>query len=145
MSSLPSPLDPVARAFYHAKEIGLSPMEYRHWTPSMMKKGIPREEGKIETRRPFEHEMSVIMFPQSWGSTALGFGGMGGSAITDAYTVIVRHPNRREVCVYFNGEFAYRIERPNQKFRDDMARQQMAAVSGASKYEEPQPSSAAEG
>lgn len=29
------------------------------------------------------------MFPQVWGDTSLGFGGIGGQAITSAYTTIV--------------------------------------------------------
>ena len=34
-------------------------------------------------------EFEVIsVFSQTWGSTALGFGGIGGQAITSAYTTI---------------------------------------------------------
>jgi hypothetical protein len=59
-------------------------------------------------RRPREDDVEVIMFPQTWGSTALGYGGMGGASVTSAYTVIVS--NHVISCVYFGeGELAYRI------------------------------------
>jgi hypothetical protein len=60
------------------------------------------------TRRPLEHDVEVIMFPQTWGSTALGYGGMGGAAVTSAYTVVVHDLD--VYCVYFGeGECAYKI------------------------------------
>lgn len=60
------------------------------------------------TRRPQDHDVEVIMFPQTWGSTALGYGGMGGAAMTPAYTVVVQEGDCS--CVYFGCErLAYRI------------------------------------
>lgn len=77
------------------------------------------------TRRPREDDVEVIMFPQAWGSTALGYGGMGGASVTSAYTVIVHdHAN---YCVYFGeGELAYKLEyarmspEGRQNLRDDI-------------------------
>lgn len=40
-------------------------------------------------------------WPQCWGSTALGYGGIGGQAITHAQTVIVSSLYCREVAVFF--------------------------------------------
>jgi hypothetical protein len=71
------------------------------------------------------------MFPQMWGSTALGFGGIGGAAMTSAYTVIVFGCNRTDACVYFNGGLAYHIKAPNKQFYDDMAAQSMVQRAGA--------------
>ena len=60
------------------------------------------------TRRPCEHDVEVIMFPQTWGSTALGYGGMGGASVTSAYTVVIRDHDIH--CVYFGeGDLAYQI------------------------------------
>lgn len=61
------------------------------------------------TRRPREDDVEILMWPQTWGSTALGYGGMGGASVTSAYTVIVHdHVN---YCVYFGeGELAYQIK-----------------------------------
>lgn len=61
------------------------------------------------SRRPLiGGDVEVSMFEETWGSTALGYGGIGGSAMTNAYTVIVTcYPYH---CVYFGcGRLAYRI------------------------------------
>ena len=31
-----------------------------------------------KTRRPHDEDVEVYLFPQTWGSTALGYGGVGG-------------------------------------------------------------------
>jgi len=62
-----------------------------------------------KTRRPEIRDIEVILFPQTWGSTALGYGGMGGAAITDAYTIIV--VSTITYCVYFgHSRLAYRVD-----------------------------------
>ena len=43
----------------------------------------------------------VVMFQQTWGSTALGYGGIGGAVMTPAYTVVVSYENHMRV--YFGG------------------------------------------
>lgn len=60
-------------------------------------------------RRPCDRDVEVQMFPQMWGSTALGYGGIGGAAMTRAYTVVVRLEN--VFCVYFggSGRLAYSV------------------------------------
>lgn len=59
--------------------------------------------------RPTEREVRVVMFPQIWGSTAKGYGGMGGAAMTEAYTVVVS--TRSDACVYFQSStLAYRVD-----------------------------------
>lgn len=63
---------------------------------------------KTAKRRPEIFETHVLMFSQLWGSTALGYSGLGGSAMTEAYTVVVQ--TREEACVYFGGgRLAYRV------------------------------------
>jgi len=72
----------------------------------MKSKEVPM---KMEKRRPREEDLEVVMFNQTWGSTALGYGGMGGAAMTEAYTVIIRDI-RGYNCVYFGyDELAYLI------------------------------------
>jgi len=61
-------------------------------------------------RRPQFHELEVDMFLQGWSSTALGYGGVGGQAFTDAYTVVVSYGSRY-YCVYFGcGVLAYKVD-----------------------------------
>lgn len=96
--------------------------------------------GKMVQRRPESYEIEVVMFPQTWGSTALGYGGIGGASMTPAYTVIVSH--RRCSCVYFGGgRLAYRVDGAKQspegqkRFIEDISRQNMAARSEATRYD----------
>ncbi len=51
-------------------------------------------------------DLAVYAWPQTWSSTALGFGGMGGQALTVAPTTVVVHENT--AFVYFAGRPAYR-------------------------------------
>ena len=87
------------------------------------------------TRLHYENEIEVeAMFIQTWGSTALGFGGIGGSAMTDAYTIILRSTYHHEYLVYFNGTFAYKVSKPNGKFVEDIKNKYLTDVSTKSKY-----------
>lgn len=135
-----NPIEALAASLHHACLIGLKPIEYpeyefRH-TP-----GKPGAEkvltGRKKQSRPAPHNVSVVMFEQTWGSTALGFGSIGGQAITGAYTVIVEGP-MGDACVYFAGRLAYHIDRPNAAFNVDMSTHSMKAVAGAKdRYELP--------
>jgi len=88
----------------------------------------------VKKTRHTEYNLTVkAMFPQVWSSTALGFGGIGGQAITTAYTTVVESDIDSSCCVYFGGQFAYRIERPNTQFFEDLSKQQMTKVSEAKK------------
>ena len=76
------------------------------------------------------------MFTQTWGSTALGFGGIGGQAITSAYVCVIESNLLGQFAVYFGGRLAYVIERPDTKFFEDIANQKMVdAKLGLSTYE----------
>lgn len=78
-------------------------------------------------------DFDVIDFDQTWGSTALGFGGMGGQMMTTARTYIIVHNNR--AYVYFGGRYAYEVPYPfNKAFEDDMAKHSLAPVVASQKY-----------
>lgn len=125
MRHLSSPLQVLADSLYDAAYRALPDFrhETRDWDAdkhlSPQERAQARKNGepfptKIVMRRPAASECTVIaMFPESWGSTALGFGGMGGAAITDAYTVVIRGPEGHHV-VYWAGRFAYLIEHQHQ-------------------------------
>jgi hypothetical protein len=83
-------------------------------------------------RRPTDRDVEVVLFPQTWGSTALGYGGMGGAAVTPAYTVIVADGDTS--CVYFGqGDLAYRVTGHSltsegyQNWLNDIRNQRMAS------------------
>lgn len=69
------------------------------------------------------------VFPQIWGSTALGFGGIGGRAMTTAYTTVISADNFGYWGVFFGERLAYTVLNPNQTFFDHMFKERkMASV-----------------
>jgi hypothetical protein len=67
------------------------------------------------------------MFTQMWGSTALGFGGIGGQAMTEAYTVVVQGPDGT-CAVYWDGKWAYNVKAEGQQganWSEDFAKQRL--------------------
>jgi len=80
-------------------------------------------------------EPTLIVFSQTWGSTALGFGGIGGQAMTSAYTTVIWDDYYNVWAVYFGERMAYIIKDPNNLFKENafMSRN-MESVSGRGKY-----------
>lgn len=78
-----------------------------------------------EQEKKYYPEFDMMMFKQTWGSTALGFGGIGGQAMTSAYTTVVMDMHTGWVGVFFGETLAYKINNPNQKFYKDMHNGQM--------------------
>ncbi len=96
-----------------------------------------RRSGETAKRRPRSEEIAVYQFPQGWGSTALGFGGIGGAAITSADTTVVESLNH--CAVYFAGRLAYVVEAPNQKFWEDVNSRSLAEVGKQGAYRRKRP------
>lgn len=117
-------LNDISYAIYHACAKGLSDISYEYYPP-----GNP-ELKETRIRRPHQCDIQVVCFPQMWGSTALGHGGMGGAAMTRANTVVVLMPNH-DACVYFGSRLAYHIEHPNDLFTSDMHKHSMHKKDGA--------------
>ena len=78
----------------------------------------------------------VYSFPQTWASTALGFGGIGGQAFTSAQTTAIMVYGEDELCgaVFFGGGLAYLYPSINCRFEQDIANCKMSAVLGSAKY-----------
>jgi hypothetical protein len=127
-----NPVGALHAALAHAAYEGFSPIEYedRDWEHFRKTK----EDRRVKkTRRPTDYDIEVYaMFSQTWSSTALGFGGIGGQAFTSAYVIVLECMG--EFCVYFGGRFAYKVARPTKAFFEDMVRRRMADVSAQSKY-----------
>lgn len=98
-------------------------LSYEDW------KLLPTESYK---RRPYLREVEVYSFPQGWGSTALGFGGIGGQSITQAQTTIVI--SGCDAAVYFARNLAYVIRNYNSALMADIAGLNIAECAKASKY-----------
>lgn len=76
--------------------------------------------------------LSIETFSQTWGSTALGFGGWGGQAITTANTTVIRLGNG-QWPVFFGGKLAYVVENPTKEFHEDLLNRRMADCQTAAK------------
>ena len=77
-------------------------------------------------RRPSADQVEVTMFRQEWPSTALGFDGVGGRAMTKAYTTVVCLGDM--CCVYFAGRLAYRASKRSEAFSQDLAAQKLVSA-----------------
>jgi hypothetical protein len=143
-----SPFDALHEALANATSIDLPDIAYwqRDWTAY---RALPPEKtarlgptdgpGRWEKRRPYTDETRVIMIPQTWGSTALGYGGVGGAAWTPAYTVIVTHHNVS--CIYFGcSRLAYKIDGSKQsldgqkRFKSDICEGAIVPCGEESRY-----------
>jgi hypothetical protein len=111
MNYVENPITDLADCVAHAQYVGFSDIEYetRDWETYRK----TREDVRVPARRrPTTRDFGVYaMFPQTWGSTALGHGGMGGAAMTTAYTVVLECYATQEFLVYFGGEFCYKVDR----------------------------------
>lgn len=98
---------------------------------------IPYRVNNPQNSRLFDDGFDIYIFDQVWGSTALGFGGMGGNAITKAKTYVLVPQVENENClVYFAGRFAYSV--PYSKaFAEDVITGRMEPVYKAGKYKLP--------
>jgi hypothetical protein len=145
-----NPIETLAGAMAHAAYEAFPEYVYkdRDWakhdawratlTREEMKTAVAPDDCFVEkTRRHSMYDLTVYaMFVQTWGSTALGFGGIGGQAITSAYVCIIESSLVGQFAVYFGGRLAYVIERPNPQFFTDISGQRMVdARLGKDTYE----------
>lgn len=77
----------------------------------------------------FDFEADV--FPQVWGSTALGFGGWGGQAITKAYTTVMHEIGSDFFCVFFDCGLAYTVFDAKAEFFEDLKNRNLESVGSA--------------
>ena len=72
----------------------------------------------------------IFNFIQIWASTALGFGGVGGSALTPEMTYViiprVKKDEEEYAHVYFGSKYAYTIK-TNDVFWEDVEDEHMAS------------------
>ena len=83
---------------------------------------------------PTTDDFELHLFSQIWGSTALGFGGIGGQAMTEAMTYVFIPENVRQNCfVYFGSRFAYSCPY-SEVFMKDVMNNRMESVGRSGKY-----------
>ena len=87
-----------------------------------------------DNSHPTVNDFELHTFEQTWGSTALGFGGVGGQAMTSARTYVFIPITCNQKCfVYFGGRFAYAVDY-SEKFMEDVYNENMESVAMAGKY-----------
>jgi hypothetical protein len=77
------------------------------------------------------------MFTQTWGSTALGHGGMGGASVTTAYTIVLECYATQEFLVYFGGQVCYKVSRQSKNidlFAEDCKNRCLVSKMKSEKY-----------
>jgi hypothetical protein len=132
-----NPITDLADCVAHAQYVGFSDIEYekRDWETYRNTK----EDVRIAARRrPTTRDFGVYgMWPQTWGSTALGHGGMGGAAVTTAYTVVLECRATEEFLVYFGGQWCYTVSRRSANidaFIEDCKNHNLASKRDSEKY-----------
>lgn len=88
----------------------------------------------IPEEKKYYPDFRLYMFPQTWDDTSLGFGGIGGQAITTAYTTVIIESNNNYCGVFFNERLAYVIKNPNSMFWEDIQKHKMSDVAHSGKY-----------
>lgn len=100
----------------------------------LIEKDLPFRFDYSENPPPTLDDFELYAFGQVWESTALGFGGIGGQAMTYARTYVFVPISCDQKCfVYFGGRFAYEADYC-EKFREDLLSQNMEPVPRAGKY-----------
>jgi hypothetical protein len=140
MNYAENPLRDLHQAMAHAQYEGFSDIEYenRDW------QAYRDSGGKVDTRiparrRPYsDRDFEVYaMFTQTWGSTALGHGGMGGASMTTAYTIVLECRQTQEFLVYFGGTFCYKVMSRSaniKTFLEDCEHRNLASKRQSVKY-----------
>lgn len=79
-------------------------------------------------------DFAMYIFEQTWGSTALGFDGIGGQAMTTANTYVFVPVTCHQNCfVYFDGRFAYQVP-CSKSFMEDVRNHSMKSVNQSRLY-----------
>lgn len=67
-------------------------------------------------------EFKACIFSQTWPNTALGYKGAAGcDVITTADTIVIYHPEGPAMVYYECDRLAYKVEKPNNKFFEDLS------------------------
>ena len=83
---------------------------------------------KINNKKYKDLNLTADVFIQTWASTALGFGGIGGQALCEAYTTVFGDVIKNVYVIFFGEKPAYIVENPTEKFFTDLKRRKMASV-----------------
>ena len=137
MNGAENPITDLHDAIAHAQYAGFSDIEYETRDWEIYRK--TKEDVRVPARRrPTTRDFGVYsMFTQTWGSTALGHGGMGGAAVTTAYTIVLECYHTQEFLVYFGSQMCYKVDRRSKNldaFVEDCKNHNLASKRDSGKY-----------
>lgn len=146
MNYTDDPISNLASCIAHAQYVEFTDIEYNRMDYDAVRNAKTAEEKRASMsatvrtkRRPTTRDFEVYaMFTQTWGSTALGHGGLGGAAMTTAYTVVLECIELNELLVYFGSEFCYKVDRRSKnfdKFVEDCRYKMLASKRESEKYQ----------
>lgn len=92
---------------------------------------LSKDEEFVEQSKDKMLDFEAIVFPQTWGSTALGFGGFGGQAMTRAYTTVIHEIRTDTYVVFFGSKAAYKVTDANENFLQDLKNHFLVSVNEA--------------
>lgn len=101
----------------------------------------PEYLGKLKRFRNHSAEFEAFVFPQTWGSTALGFDkdendeqSFGGQEITKSYTVVMHETKTDCFVVFFGNKPCYMIFDPSPEFFEDLRKRRLKPYSQSERY-----------
>lgn len=83
---------------------------------------------QIDNEKYKKLNLVADVFLQTWSSTALGFGGIGGQAISEAYTTVFGDVLKNVYVIFFGNRLAYIVENPTEKFFTDLKFRMLVSV-----------------
>ena len=97
---------------------------------------VKREKSTYFTENEYREwkEIELHVVPQTWGNTSGGWQGIGGAAMTKAYTVIIESLWFGFACVYYNGKLAYICEMDDKYF--ELIKKSYNRLPGVNPHEE---------
>ena len=78
------------------------------WETKIVKRNVSTWMTQEERERWLDIDLHLVN--QIWGSTACGWGGLGGAAMTTSHTLIIENHNYGIACVYYGNRLAYICE-----------------------------------
>ena len=92
----------------------------KFWNEKVVKRETPTHMTQEEYK--YWKEINFHMIKQTWGNTSGGWQGIGGSAMTSSYTVIIENGWYGFACIFYNGELAYICEM-DEKYTNYMSKE----------------------
>lgn len=93
---------------------------------------------RLAEHKPCRVDFVAETFPQMWANTCAGFDitpdgqpTVGGSAMTEVYTTVIKERVTNTYIVFFGDKACYKVDNPPETFLTDLNKRQMRSLSQA--------------